>query len=129
MKLCVFRKMDETGDHDVEQSNPNSKSQISNAESRSKIIKIIIKMGLACKRYTAGGFSGRGKRHRVLMGEEDQIMLLIYVWRQHNKTHQILFLKGREEESWLRECNRGGKLVKNTLYAYMEFSHRTLLYH
>jgi hypothetical protein len=35
---------------------------------------------------------------RAQEGEEDRSMLLIYVWKQHKETHQILLLEGREEE-------------------------------
>jgi hypothetical protein len=46
----------------------------------------------------------------------------------YKEIYQILFLKGKEKEWWLRGCNREGELSQNTLHAYLEFPHEIPLY-
>jgi hypothetical protein len=53
-----------------------------------------------------------GERERILRGEEDWNMLLVYVWWQHKETQQTLFEKGRGQKEW--EYNGGDEPVKST---------------
>jgi hypothetical protein len=95
------------------------------------MIKITIMMRLGYKKETVCVVSmgQRGKMKRIPGGEEDQSMLLIYVWGQHKETHQMLFLKGRVEKGGQREYGREGEFSQNILYLYMELSHGTPLHY
>jgi hypothetical protein len=48
----------------------------------------------------SGDISERGRRkERILLrGQADESVLHMYIWRQHNETHQTLFERGDEEK-------------------------------
>jgi hypothetical protein len=56
------------------------------------------------------GGMGKGKD---IEGETDWNMLHVYVQRQHNETHQTLYVKGRRREEW--EGTGRDKLIQSTL--------------
>jgi hypothetical protein len=62
------------------------------------MIEIAIITGLECKRKGVGNQQVGERKQRVPGSEEDKNVLLIHVWQYHKETHQILFLKEREEE-------------------------------
>jgi hypothetical protein len=53
------------------------------------------------------------------------IVITYNIWRLYKETHQLLFVKGREERVGLRECNRGTEFAQIILYTHMEFSHKS----
>jgi hypothetical protein len=46
-------------------------------------------------RWSDGGLMGRGRgKERIRSGEKDPRMLHVYVQRQHNETHETLYIRG-----------------------------------
>jgi hypothetical protein len=59
---------------------------------------------------------GEMRKERILMGEEYQNMLHIYVQRWHNETHQTLYKRVRREGN--ENIMEGITSSKNTVHMY-----------
>jgi hypothetical protein len=77
---------------------------------------IIMKTGNEHKRWTTGGLES-------VRGEEVQSILPIYIWRQHNETHQILF------ENEKKGYKKGENLFKVHCMNLWNFHNATPLYY